>query len=73
MDIRINPKPLGGMVTPPSSKSMAHRLLIAAALANGVSTVCNVALSQDIAATLRCVAALGSTWEQPEAGVIRIR
>ncbi|WP_352415121.1 3-phosphoshikimate 1-carboxyvinyltransferase [Oscillibacter ruminantium] len=73
MDIRINPKPLGGTVTPPSSKSMAHRLLIAAALANGVSTVCNVALSQDIAATLRCVAALGSTWEQPEAGVIRIR
>ena len=73
MDTRIVPSRLCGAVTPPSSKSMAHRLLIAATLANGVSTVGNVALSQDIEATLRCVAALGGAWEQPEAGVIRIR
>jgi 3-phosphoshikimate 1-carboxyvinyltransferase len=73
MDLRINPRPLSGMVTPPPSKSMAHRLLIAAALAEGVSTVCNVALSQDIEATLRCITALGSRWEQPEPDVVRIR
>lgn len=73
MDVRINPRPLRGTVTPPPSKSMAHRLLIAAALAEGVSTVRNVALSQDIEATLRCITALGCRWEQPEPDVVRIR
>ena len=32
MDIRIEPHLLSGAVTPPPSKSMAHRLMIAAAL-----------------------------------------
>ena len=45
MDVRIRPHALAGAVTPPPSKSMAHRLLLAAALADGVSTVKNVALS----------------------------
>ena len=53
MDVRIRPHTLAGAVTPPPSKSMAHRLLLAAALADGVSTVQNVALSQDIEAPLR--------------------
>ena len=35
MDIRITPGPLAGTVTPPPSKSQAHRLLICAALAGG--------------------------------------
>ena len=39
MDVRIRPHALAGAVTPPPSKSMAHRLLLAAALADGVSTV----------------------------------
>ena len=64
MDVRIRPRALAGAVTPPPSKSMAHRLLLAAALADGVSTVKNVALSQDIEATLRCMAALGASWER---------
>ncbi len=33
---KINPKPLSGTVPAISSKSMAHRIIIAAALANGV-------------------------------------
>lgn len=72
MDMRINPDLLRGALTPPPSKSMAHRLLISAALAEGTSVIRNVALSQDIEATLRCVAALGCVWEQPESSVIRI-
>ena len=48
MDLRIHPSPLSGTVTPPPSKSMAHRLIIAAALGGGVSTLENVAYSQDI-------------------------
>lgn len=72
MDIRIEPRPLAGSVTPPPSKSMAHRLLIAAALGGGVSTVRNIAFSQDIQATLRCMEVLGARWERPEEDVLRI-
>ena len=72
MDIQIIPRRLEGAVTPPPSKSMAHRLLIAAALGSGVSTVRNIAFSQDIQATLRCMEALGAHWERPEETVIRI-
>lgn len=72
MDVRIEPRRLSGAVTPPPSKSMAHRLIIAAALGSGVSTVRNVAMSQDIQATLRCITALGGRWEQPSEGVLTI-
>lgn len=72
MDIQIIPRRLEGAVTPPPSKSMAHRLLIAAALGGGVSTVRNLAFSQDIQATLRCMEALGAHWERPEETVIRM-
>ncbi|MDD3346426.1 3-phosphoshikimate 1-carboxyvinyltransferase [Oscillibacter sp.] len=64
MDIQITPSPLSGTVTPPPSKSMAHRLLLATALADGVSSISGAALSQDIEATLRCMAALGARWER---------
>ena len=39
MDLQITPKKLSGVVTPPSSKSQAHRLLIAAALSGGISII----------------------------------
>ena len=60
MDITITPSKLSGNVTPPPSKSQAHRLLIAAALADGESVISNVAFSQDIEATLRCLGELGA-------------
>ena len=72
MDVRIHPRRLAGTVTPPPSKSMAHRLLLSAALADGESTVRNVALSQDIEATLRCMEALGARWEQTDEGTLRV-
>ena len=59
MDLQIIPKKLSGTVTPPPSKSQAHRLLIAAALGPGVSTVRGISMSQDMEATLRCLTALG--------------
>ena len=55
----IRPGKLAGAVTPPPSKSQAHRLIIAAALARGESRLENVDLSQDIRATLSCLEALG--------------
>lgn len=60
MDVRILPAKLHGAVTPPPSKSQAHRLLIAAALCGGISNLKNVALSQDIAATIQCLRAIGA-------------
>lgn len=72
MDVRITPKTLSGTVTPPPSKSQAHRLLIAAALADGVSTVRGVAMSQDMEATLRCLTALGGHWQETAPGTLEI-
>ena len=58
MNVTITPGPLAGTITPPPSKSQAHRLLIAAALGTGESHIENLAHSQDIDATLRCMDAL---------------
>jgi 3-phosphoshikimate 1-carboxyvinyltransferase len=61
MNVTITPTQLHGSITPPPSKSQAHRLIIAAALAQGTSVISNVALSQDIEATLSCMKALGAS------------
>lgn len=52
-----------GKVIAPPSKSMAHRYLICAALADGKSIINNIALSEDIKATLACLNVLGATAE----------
>lgn len=69
MDVKITPRRLSGTVTPPASKSMAHRYVIAASLAAGVSTIRNLAFSEDVEATLRCMQALGAKWESVESGL----
>ena len=57
---RIEPHPLSGSVPAIASKSMAHRLIIAAALSSGTThIVCNTSCD-DIDATIRCMTALGS-------------
>lgn len=58
MNLTITPGKLSGSVTPPPSKSQAHRLLIAAALAGEGSMIHNLADSQDIQATRRCMTEL---------------
>ena len=62
-NLTIRPRFLSGSVTPPPSKSQAHRLLLCAALAQGESRIGNVAFSQDIRATLGCMEALGAQWK----------
>ena len=57
----IRPGTARGTVVAPPSKSMAHRLLICAALADGESTVKGVDPSEDILATLDCLEALGAS------------
>lgn len=56
----IHPRPLAGTVPAIASKSVAHRMIIAAALANGDTRVrCNTSC-EDIDATIRCLTALGA-------------
>ena len=62
--IRPGPPPSGVLAAPPS-KSMAHRAVLCAALADGESRLTGLAHSQDIDATLGAAAALGA---QVEAG-----
>ena len=60
MDVTIEPHPLSGTVPAVASKSVAHRLLILAALADGTTDIdCNTT-SRDIDATARCLEALGA-------------
>ena len=72
MDLQITPKKLSGTVTPPPSKSQAHRLLIAAALSGGISVIHGLADSQDIRATRRCLSALGAWVEDVASGTVRV-
>ena len=58
----VQPGTVSGRITPPPSKSAAHRALICAALAGG-STVDGVLPSADMQATLRAVQALGTPAE----------
>lgn len=60
MKVRITPSKLIGRVKAPSSKSFSHRMLIAAALAGGVSEVSNISVSKDIDATVEAMNALGA-------------
>ena len=57
--VKIYPGALSGIVNVPSSKSMGHREIICAALAQGISVIDNISMSDDIKATLRCLKSLG--------------
>ena len=56
---KSNPR---GSIEAPPSKSIAHRLILCAALAQGESHIKNIDLSQDILATLDCIKAFGAAY-----------
>ena len=64
----IYPGKLAGTIPAIPSKSAAHRLLIAAALADGPTEIACPSVSQDILATARCLAALGAKLDRTEWG-----
>lgn len=64
MNVTIQPKRLHGSVTPPPSKSRAHRVLIAAMLAGEKLDLTGMGDSQDIEATARCLRTLGESGEE---------
>ena len=67
MNVTLQAPVFDGAVVAPTSKSAAHRVLIAAAFANAQTRVRVSGAGADIAATVRCLAALGATiTEQPD-------
>jgi 3-phosphoshikimate 1-carboxyvinyltransferase len=60
-DVKLKPSRLCGSVTAPPSKSAAHRAILCAALAKGISVIHNIALSDDMRATIGAIQAMGAT------------
>lgn len=63
MNVVIKPNKLKGDVLVPPSKSLSHRAIIAASLAEGKSKISNIVFSEDINATIEAMRALGASIE----------
>lgn len=63
MIAEIKPGKGKGIMEAPPSKSMAHRLLIGAGLAEGESVIEGISSSEDMKATLDCLSAIGAKYE----------
>ena len=70
--ISIFPSKLNGSVRIQPSKSAAHRAIFCAALADGKSVLTNVALSDDVAASLKAVEKMGLCSHKMEDGALFI-
>ena len=66
MNITIKKGMASGDVSIPSSKSVAHRLLINAALTDGETVINGLSLNEDIGATVDCLRTLGAGIEYSE-------
>lgn len=70
--VTITPSRLAGTAQVPPSKSVAHRMLICAALAKGESLIENIVFSRDIAATVSALGQMGAVFI-PEGHALRVR
>jgi len=68
MDVVLRPGKLRGRVAVPASKSVAHRLLIASALADKPTRVALGSTNEDIEATASCLRALGAAVDRVPGG-----
>ena len=57
---------LVGELSPPPSKSVLHRYIIASSLAKGISKIENISFSEDIIATIEAMKKLGANIEQKD-------
>lgn len=65
-----NPNPI--IVTAPASKSVSHRMIMGASLANGESVVENVLESQDLYQTMEILGNTGAKFEKIGKGVYKV-
>ena len=66
------PPPLRGTVTVPGDKSISHRALVFAALANGASTITGLNPGEDVGATADAVAALGARVDRSDENNVEV-
>src|SRR5262249_33096497 len=66
-------RPLRGRLRVPGDKSISHRALMFAALANGPSQVSHLATGDDVDATRRCLDALGVRIKRAADGALSVR
>lgn len=59
MIVKVSPAACSGTIPVPPSKSMAHRALLCAALADGTSRLTGITASEDMTATLNALNAMG--------------
>ncbi len=64
MQVTVQKGSARGTVFAPPSKSMAHRLLICAAMSEGESVIHGISQCEDVAATLDCLEALGVSYQK---------
>lgn len=72
-NVTITPSRLCGSVTAPPSKSLSHRALICAALAEGESVIAGLAFSQDVLATMDALRAIGAEIESLDDSTLRVK
>lgn len=72
-NVTIAPSRLCGNVAAPPSKSISHRAVISAALADGESIISNLAFSQDVLATLDAVGAIGARVHRIDGSSVAVR
>ena len=73
MKVLIRPSKLKGCVCAPASKSMAHRLLLASALAEGTSALHGIDTNEDVLATMDCLRLIGAGIDEAGDGSILVR
>ncbi|HNX93309.1 MAG TPA: 3-phosphoshikimate 1-carboxyvinyltransferase, partial [Syntrophomonas sp.] len=65
MDLTVNKiKPFRSVVSVPGDKSISHRSVMIASIANGVSTIDNFLPGEDCLSTVRCMRQLGVEIEE---------
>ncbi len=72
MKIKIDKGSAKGSIKAPPSKSMAHRMLICAAMSEGESVIRGISECEDVHATLDCLSALGVPFER-NGDMVRVR
>ncbi|MCP4166625.1 MAG: 3-phosphoshikimate 1-carboxyvinyltransferase [Chloroflexi bacterium] len=71
-NLTVYPGPIAGQTTVPADKSITHRALLFAAIAQGKSTIRNYLDGGDCRATIAAIRTLGVEVEEPHAGELLI-
>ncbi len=64
--VTLQAAPIQGSIRIPPSKSLSHRALMGAALAEGTSSISNLILSEDILATIEAMRSMGAEIQMEE-------